>query len=147
MRILLTVVLAAAWSLGAWATLATRRGSAPPTLVATLTRTLASGTWADRRVAALALGRLGASTDTAALIKAARDSSSFVREAVAETMGAVATPAIVPALLDLSRDEVAQVRAAAARSLARVKDERAAQRRQELTADPDPVVRGAAGGK
>ena len=39
--------------------------------------------WADRRVAALALGRLGARGDPGALIKAAGDPSSFVREAVA----------------------------------------------------------------
>ncbi len=47
----------------------------------------------DRRVAALALGRLGPQSDTGALIKAAGDSSSFVREAVAMALGgAIAAP-------------------------------------------------------
>ncbi len=129
------------------ATLAVRRGSAPPELVATLTKTLGTGAWADRRVAALALGRLGPSTDSAALVKASKDPSSFVREAVAEAMGSVGSPAIVGALLDLSRDDVAQVRAAAAIALGKVKDERAAKRRQELTADPDASVRAAVQGR
>jgi HEAT repeat protein/tetratricopeptide (TPR) repeat protein len=129
------------------ATLAQRRGSAPQNLVGSLTKTLASGTWADRRVAALALGRLGSSTDTAALVRASKDTSSFVREAVAFAMGQVATPALVGALVELSRDEVAQVRAAAARALANVSDERASKRRQELTADPDASVRAAASGR
>ena len=129
------------------ATLAVRRGAAPPDLVAALSKTLATSAWADRRVAALALGRLGSSTDIAALVKASKDSSSFVREAVAEAMGQVGSPAVTASLLDLSRDEVAQVRAAAARALAGVKDERAAKRRQELTADPDSSVRAAAGTK
>jgi HEAT repeat protein/Tfp pilus assembly protein PilF len=129
------------------ATLAQRRGSAPPDLVAVLTQTLSTGAWADRRVAALALGRLGASADTGALVKASKDASSFVREAVAVAMGQVASPAIVQALLDLSHDDVAQVRAAAARALGNVPDERAKKRRQEMTADPDDSVRDAVGGR
>nr|MBA3452668.1 HEAT repeat domain-containing protein [Deltaproteobacteria bacterium] len=121
-----------------------RRGSAPPELTASLTRTLASGSWADRRAAALAMGKLGASGDTAALIKAAADSSSFVREAVAIALTGGSGAAVEP-LLTLSRDEVAQVRAAAARGLGTVKDERATKRRGELASDPDPAVRAAAG--
>ena len=126
------------------ATLATRRGSAPAELVAVLSKTLATGAWADRRVAALALGRLGPSTDVAALVKGSKDSSSFVREAVADALGKVATPAVVDALLELSRDDVVQVRVATAISLGSVKDARAAKRRQEMTADPDAAVRAAA---
>ena len=97
-----------------------------------------------RRVAALALGKLGAQGEPAALIKAAADPSSFVREAVASSIGGL--PGGLDALLQLSRDEVPQVRASAARSLAQVKDERAQKRRGELTGDPDPAVRRAAGG-
>ena len=57
--------------MNAVAVLAARRGTAPPTLVAALIKTLGRGAWADRRVAALALGRLGAASDTAALVRAA----------------------------------------------------------------------------
>ena len=136
-------------AMSAVATLAHRRGGAPPELVGAVTKTLASGPWADRRVAALALGRIGPSAPpevVGALLKAAGDSSSFVREAVAIALGGMASPATVEPLLQLSRDEVAQVRAAAARSLAAHKDAQATKRRTELTADPDPVVRAAAGG-
>ena len=122
-----------------------RRGVAPPDLVAALTKTLGNGPWADRRVAALALGHLGG-TDTAALIKAAADSSSFVREAVAIALTSLGGPSIVEPLLQLSRDEVAQVRAAAARGLGTIKDDRATRRRAELAGDPELVVRAAAGG-
>ncbi len=124
---------------------AQRRGTAPAELVNALTRTLASGTWADRRAAALAMGRLGANADAAALIKSASDSSSFVREAVAIALASVGGTAVVEPLLTLSRDEVAQVRAASARALGTVKDERATKRRSELATDPDPAVRAAVG--
>ena len=124
---------------------ALRRGSAPAELVAALTRTLASGTWADRRAAALAMGKLGPSSDTGALLKAAADPSSFVREAVAIALTSLGGGAVVEPLLALSRDEVAQVRAAAARGLGTVKDERATKRRSELSSDPDPAVRAAVG--
>jgi cellulose synthase operon protein C len=131
-------------AMNAVAVIAARRGSAPPPLIAALVKALASPSWGDRRIAALALGRLGAKGDAGALIKAAGDPSSFVREAVAAALADIA-PAI-DALLALSRDEVPQVRAAAARSLGTLKDERGHKRRGELTADPDPSVRAAAGG-
>jgi HEAT repeat protein len=134
-------------AMNAIATLAVRRGSAPPALVATLTRTLAATanvSWADRRVAALALGHLGALGSPEPLVKAASDPSSFVREAVALSLGTVAASAGLAPLLALSRDEVPQVRAAAARSLAGSKDDRAVRRRGELATDPDPTVRAAA---
>jgi HEAT repeat protein len=130
--------------MNAIAVIAARRGTAPPPLIAALVRALASPSWGDRRIAALALGRLGDKGDAGALIKAAADPSSFVREAVAAALADTA-PAI-EALLALSRDEVPQVRAAAARSLGTLKDERGHKRRGELTSDPDPSVRAAAGG-
>jgi HEAT repeat protein len=132
-------------AMNAVATLALRRGSPPPALVAAIAKTLASADWSDRRVAALALGRLGARGDAAALIKAAGDGSSFVREAVAMALGGVGTSPSLDALLQLSHDEVPQVRAAAARSLAKTTDARATHRRSELGGDPDPAVRAAAG--
>ncbi|MEO7735683.1 MAG: HEAT repeat domain-containing protein, partial [Kofleriaceae bacterium] len=131
-------------AMNAVAVLAARRGSAPPALVAALVKALASPGWGDRRIAALALGRLGEKGDAAALTKAAGDPSSFVREAVARSL--TGTASALDALLALSRDDVPQVRAAAARSLASLKDERARKRRGELAADPDPTVRSAAGG-
>ncbi len=121
------------------------RGSAPPDLVRALTKTLVNGTWPDRRVAAQALGKLGDKGDPAALVKAAGDSSSFVREAVAVGLGGLAPATGLEALLKLSRDEVAQVRAASAKALGQLKDERATKRRGELARDPDPIVRAAAG--
>jgi len=131
--------------MNAIAVLAARRGAAPPALVSALVHALASPGWSDRRVAALALGQLGDKGDPAALIKAAGDPSSFVREAVASALASQAGS--LDALLALSRDEVSQVRAAAAQSLATQKDERARKRRAELVADPDPAVRSAAGGR
>ena len=128
------------------ATLSLRRGSPPPDLLSSLTQTLASGPWADRRVAALALGRLGPKSDTGSLIKAASDNSSFVREAVAVALGTTGSTTALAPLLQLSRDEVAEVRAAAAHALASSNDDRAVKRRAELAADPDPVVRAAASG-
>ncbi|MDX2086678.1 MAG: HEAT repeat domain-containing protein [Kofleriaceae bacterium] len=132
-------------AMNAVATLALRRGNPPAELVAAVTKTLATGSWADRRVAALALGRLGTRGDAAALVKAAGDSSSFVREAVASVLGGLGTAPSLDALLELSRDEVPQVRAAAAKSLGQSKDDRAVRRRSELGSDPDPSVRAAAG--
>lgn len=133
-------------AMNAVAVVAQRRGSAPPELVAVLTRTLSTGAWADRRTAALALGKLGPKSDPAALIKAAPDPSSFVREAIATALGNLGGASIVEPLLQLSRDDVAQVRAAAARALGTLRDERATKRRGELVSDPDPRVRAAAGG-
>jgi HEAT repeat protein len=130
--------------MNAVAVLAQRRGAKPAELVASVVKVLASGPWTDRRVAAIALGKLGPHGDPAALVKAAGDSSSFVREAVASAIGGL--PGSLDALLQLSRDEVPQVRASAARSLGQVKDERAQKRRGELTSDPDPGVRRAAAG-
>jgi len=132
-------------ALYAVATVANRRGAAPAPLIAQLVKVLQSGPWADRRVAALAIGRMGAMADLGVLGKAAVDPSNFVREAVAISLGTIATPAGVDTLLALSKDEVAPVRAAAARSLGRVNDDRAKQRRAELAAsDPDDGVRAAA---
>jgi tetratricopeptide (TPR) repeat protein/HEAT repeat protein len=125
--------------------LAVRRGTAPAPLVASLAKTLANGPRFDRREAALALGKLAPGADGGALIKAAGDSSSFVREAVAQALSG--RTAALDALLALSRDEVPQVRAAAARSLGKLSDERARKRRGELAgSDPDKSVREAAGG-
>ncbi len=99
------------------AVLAKRRGSASPDLVAALTATLGSPSWSDRRVAALSLGKLGAAADTGALIKAAKDSSSFVREAVAIALGEIGGPGVADTLQMLAKDEVAQVREAATHAL------------------------------
>lgn len=130
-------------AMNAVAVLAARRGGAPPALVTSVVRALAAAGWRDRRIAALALGKLGEKGNPSALAKAAADTSSFVREAVAQ---ALANTAAIDALLALSRDDVPQVRAAAARSLGTLKDDRAHKRRGELVSDPDPAVRAAAGG-
>ncbi|HEY5949339.1 MAG TPA: HEAT repeat domain-containing protein, partial [Kofleriaceae bacterium] len=97
--------------------LAKRRGSASPELVGALTKTLGSPSWSDRRVAALSLGKLGSAADTQALIKAAKDSSSFVREAVAIALGEIGGPHVVDTLQMLTKDDVVQVREAAAHAL------------------------------
>jgi HEAT repeat protein len=131
-------------AMNAVAGIAQRRNARPAELVGAVVKVLATGPWPDRRVAALALGKLGTLGEPAALVKAAADPSSFVREAVASALGG--QPGGLDALLQLSRDEVPQVRAAAARSLGPVKDERAQKRRAELASDPDPAVRRAAGG-
>ena len=136
--------LVRASAMNAVAVLAQRRGARPAELVAAVSRILASGTWPDRRVAALALGKLGAQGEPAALVRAAADPSSFVREAVATALGGL--PGSLDTLLQLSRDEVPHVRAAAAQSLGQAKDERAQQRRAALATDPDPGVRRAASG-
>lgn len=128
------------------ATIAHRRGQAPSELVTALTRILDTGTWSDRRVAALALGELGPGSHASALIAAAGDTSSFVREVVGTALGQVGGAAVVEPLLQLSKDEIPQVRAAAARALGTVQDPRAASRRAELARDPDPMVRAAATG-
>ncbi|NVB79374.1 MAG: tetratricopeptide repeat protein [Kofleriaceae bacterium] len=103
------------------AVLAKRRGTAPPDLVAALTKTLSGPSWADRRVAALSLGKLGASADAGALVTAAKDSSSFVREAVAIALGQVGGPQAEPTLQMLAKDDVVQVREAAQKALAGIK--------------------------
>src|SRR5690606_11952683 len=102
--------------------LARRRGSAPAALVSQLAKTLTSSAWADRRVAALALGQLGAGGNVPALVKAASDSSSFVREAVAIALGQVGAAAQVETTLQtLAKDTVPQVREAAKTSLGAIK--------------------------
>ncbi|HEX7703716.1 MAG TPA: HEAT repeat domain-containing protein, partial [Kofleriaceae bacterium] len=106
------------------AILAHRHNAAPTELVAALVKTLDSPTWSDRRTAALALGELGnllGGTDVTALVKAAGDSSSFVREAVAIALGHVGGPKANEALNGLVKDDVPQVREAAARSLGQIK--------------------------
>jgi HEAT repeat protein len=103
------------------AVLAKRRGSAAPELVSALTKTLGSASWSDRRVAALTLGKLGSAADPQALIKAAKDSSSFVREAVAVALGEIGGAQVVETLQMLAKDDVVQVREAATRSLASLK--------------------------
>jgi HEAT repeat protein len=103
-------------------TLARRRGAPPPELVTVVVKTLSSGTWGDRRVAALALGALGAKGDVAALVRAAGDSSGFVREAVATALGDVGGGVGVEQALDrLAKDDVAQVREAAEKARAKTK--------------------------
>jgi cellulose synthase operon protein C len=99
------------------AVLAKRRGSASPELVTALTKTLGSPSWSDRRVAALSLGKLGAAADAQALIKAAKDSSSFVREAVAIALGQIGGSQVVETLQMLAKDDIVQVREAATRAL------------------------------
>ena len=103
------------------AVLAKRRGSASPELVGALTKTLGSPSWSDRRVAALSLGKLGSAADTPALIKAAKDSSSFVREAVAIALGEIGGSQVTETLQMLAKDEVAQVREAAQHALSSLK--------------------------
>jgi tetratricopeptide (TPR) repeat protein len=95
------------------AVVAKHRGTAPPELVSALVKVLQSGAWADRRGAALALGKLGPSADVPALVKAAGDSSSFVREAVAIALVQIGGPQVTEPLTTLSHDEVPQVRDAA----------------------------------
>ncbi|HEU0032891.1 MAG TPA: tetratricopeptide repeat protein [Kofleriaceae bacterium] len=132
-------------AMSAIAVLAQRRGKAPPALVGALGKTLATGAWADRRVAALALGKLGDKGDPSGLIKAATDASSFVREAVATALAGSTAPGALDAVLKLSRDDVPQVRASAAQALAASKDDRAKKRLGELATDPDAIVRRATG--
>ncbi len=105
------------------ATIAHRRGASPLELVATLTRSLASPAWGDRRVAALAVGTLGnlaGGAEVAALARAAGDPSSFVREAVAIALGRLGGPQAVASLEGLAKDGVPQVRDAAAHSLGQI---------------------------
>ncbi|HLL21200.1 MAG TPA: hypothetical protein VK427_03665, partial [Kofleriaceae bacterium] len=130
-------------ALSAIPVLAQRRGAIPKDLLATLTSTFETGSWADRPVATRALVRLGARGDMALVQKAVTDKSGFVREAVAES---IALDTGLDVILQLSRDEDAQVRAAAAKRLGATKDERAQRRRAELQRDPEKVVRHAAGG-
>ncbi len=133
-------------AMNAVAVLGQRRGTAPADLVTTLTSTLAKGTWSDRRGAALALGRLGPGSDPTALLSAAGDPSSFVREAVATSLGGIGGTSVIEPLLKLSRDDIPQVRAAAARALAVHPDPRAVRRRAELARDPDEQVRASVAG-
>ncbi len=101
--------------------IAHRRGAAPAELIAALVKTLGSPSWADRRVAVLSLGQLGAAADVVALTKTAADPSSFVREAVAIALGEIGGAGVVETLTNLTRDDVPQVQDAATRSLAQVK--------------------------
>jgi HEAT repeat protein len=57
--------------------------------------------------------------DPAPLIKAVKDPSSFVREAVAVALGQIGTPAATEALQNLTKDDVPQVRDAALAALKR----------------------------
>ncbi len=122
---------------------AIRLGKAPPALLELLREALAKAGWEDRRTAALALGQLGATQPIDALTAAVADSSSLVREAVAQALGSGPAAAVDP-LLTLSADPVAAVRAAAAASLAKQRDDRARRRLRELAGDPSPAVRAAA---
>ena len=131
-------------AMNAVATLAVRRGAAPAALVATLVKQLQTAPWADRRVAALAIGSLGPHADLGALAKAASDPSNFVREAVATAYGTIGSATVVDPLLTLSRDPYPSVRAAAAEALGRVPGDAAKKRRIELATDPDPAVQAAA---
>ena len=98
--------------------------------------------WLTRNGAVSVLAGYAFAFSPFALHKAAGDSSSFVREAVAEAVRPDGQGFEV--LLTLSRDEIAQVRAAAAKGLAGSRDERARKRRAELAKDPEKVVRAAA---
>ncbi|HTR52532.1 MAG TPA: tetratricopeptide repeat protein [Kofleriaceae bacterium] len=100
--------------------LARRRGTPPPALVQALVGQLGSATWGDRRQAALALGGLGAAGDVAALVKAAADPSSFVREAVAIALGQVGGAQVRPTLEVLAKDPIMEVRKAADRAIGSV---------------------------
>jgi tetratricopeptide (TPR) repeat protein len=99
------------------AVVARRRGAAPPELVGALAKMLEAPAWADRRVAALSLGRLGSGSDPAPLLKAAHDPSSFVREAVAMALGQLGGAKVTETLTELSHDDVPQVREAAQKAL------------------------------
>ncbi len=112
--------LVRAAAMNAVVVVAARRGSAPPELVAQLGKILSSGSWVDRPIAALSLGKLGTKTDVAALTRAATDPSSFVREAVANALGQVGGPGVVEPLTALSHDPLPQVRDAASRALATI---------------------------
>ena len=100
--------------------IARRRGAPPAGLTAAVVRMLAAPGWADRRQAALALGRIGAGIDPAPLVGAAGDASSFVREAVAIALGELGAPSGRPALEALSKDDVPQVREAAQHALSSI---------------------------
>jgi tetratricopeptide (TPR) repeat protein len=91
----------------------------PVPLMGGLMQLLRSPTWEDRRVAALALGRLGrlAARDQAVLVESAKDPSSFVREAVAIALGQLGDRDAEPALQALAKDDVPQVRDAATHAL------------------------------
>jgi HEAT repeat protein len=66
------------------------------------------------------MGKLGGAADTQALVKAAKDSSSFVREAVAVSLGRVGGAAAAETLQILAKDEVAPVRDAASQALSTI---------------------------
>ena len=108
------------------AILAHRNNAVNPELVAALVKALESPDlrWSDHRTAARALGELGpllGPAEIAALAKAAGDSSSFVREAVAIALGRVGGPKAVETLNGLAKDDVPPVREAASRSLGQIK--------------------------
>ena len=67
-------------------------------------------------MAALSLGAIP-SADPAPLVKAAKDPSSFVREAVAIALGKLGGTQARSALEELAKDEVPQVRDAATAAL------------------------------
>jgi len=100
---------------------AKRRGSPPQPLVNALIKVAAAPGWADRRIAVLALGKIGTPGAVAVLVGAAKDPSSFVREAVALALGETGAPAGRPALEALAKDDVPQVREAATRALGQPK--------------------------
>jgi tetratricopeptide (TPR) repeat protein len=123
-----------------------KRAGAAQALAPAIGKALASGeAWQDRQAAALALADLGG-LELPALIKAAKDPTSYVREAVATALGASAAAGASDALIALSKDEIAPVRAAAARALGKVPGEAARARRAALAADKaeDPAVQAAA---
>jgi HEAT repeat protein len=101
--------------------LAHRRGKAPPELTSALAKMLAAPEWGDRRVAAQAMGKLGAQADVAALAKAATDSQAFVREAVATALGQAGGAAAEAPLQTLAKDGVPEVREAATQALGQLK--------------------------
>jgi tetratricopeptide (TPR) repeat protein len=121
-----------------------KRAGAASTLAPAIGKSLSGGeAWQDRRAAAMALGELGG-LEIATLAKAAGDSSSYVREAVATALGASGSAEAVAPLLELSKDDIAPVRAAAAKALGKVPGEAAKKRRAELANDPEPSVKAGA---
>lgn len=96
-----------------------RAGKLPASLASALRAGLTAAAWQDRRTAAEAYGAIiggpdHGSIDAADLIRAATDSSSFVREAVATALRPLSgDAAAAAALATLARDPIAPVRVAA----------------------------------
>ncbi len=135
-------------ALGAVATLARVRGSAPASLVKAAHAQLASAEWRDRQAAARVIGALGKQADINALITALADDNGYVRTAAAAAVGTLRAARAVDALLTATEDDAWQVRAAAAEALVAIGDGKARARLAELARDDARAeVRRAAGGR